>query len=121
MMWDKDLIKEMFPSGYLPNFDRAENLAYSDYDVVMVRETKHARDMMIEDMEIVWHPNGVVERNTHYQVYPYPSVNGTPALSVYGGKMLQNWLQLKHYHDGTQEEQEKKESMVNAGFNYTGL
>jgi hypothetical protein len=61
-------------------------------------------------------------------VYPFPKVNATPCLSVFGGKMVQNWLQLdsyKHIREKLSNNcncvEEKKEAMADAGFSYTGL
>lgn len=118
-MWPRQLIERMFPDNTVPfSNEPASDLEYSNLECIATRETAMARNMMIEDREIIWRPDGSVERNVLYNVYPFPSVNGQHALSVYGGKMVQNWLQFEGYR--VREGIEKKE-INNAGFNYTGL
>lgn len=124
MRWDRAIANEMFPSGYLPNTtESVEDLVYGKYDVVSTREYKSARNMVTEIVDTKWYPTGDVERIQLYDVYPFPFVDNTPLLSVYGGKMVQNWLQLDYYHNGQQDFNtcEKKETVNDVGFNYTGL
>lgn len=82
-----------------------------------------ARNMIWQVKEILWHDDGTIEENILYNVYPFPSINEEkPCLNVYGGKMVQNWLQLDKYHQPKEWDYiEKRENTHNVGFNYTGL
>ena len=51
-----------------------------------------ARDMVYNQEAISWTPDGKISREVLYNVYPFQAIDQTPALSVYGGKMVQNWL-----------------------------
>lgn len=116
-MWQKHLIEKMFPDNVIPGSGMtASDLEYSNFDIVNTTEKKMARNMLGETMEITWFPDGTVSRVCTYDVYPFAPVNGRHVLSFYGGKMVQNWLQLEEY----QGDKELKE-IENAGFNYTGL
>lgn len=115
-MWSPSLIEKMFPDNTLPFSPMsASDLEYSNLECVSTSESKMARNMMIEHRQITWHPTGEVDREIIYNVYPFPAVNGTPLLSAYGGKMVQNWLQF------TGNSINEIKEINNAGFNYTGL
>lgn len=129
-MWTKEMIQTMFPSNILPSEPgrTADSLLYGIYDTVSIRENRMARNMVHQIREISWTDDGNKSEQILYDVYPFPDVNMTPCLSVYGGKMVQNWLQLdsyKHIREKLNQnckcEQEKKEEIANAGFSYTGL
>lgn len=122
MKWDKKIVNTLFPSGYLPNDNiPVEELIYGDYDVVSTKEYKMARNMITDIIETTWYPDGTINRVQLYDTYAFPCVGETPLLSVYGGKMVQNWLQLSKYHTGQDLFNEKKENSEDVGFNYTGL
>lgn len=118
------MIEQMFPNNRLPSEpDKpASSLLYSNYDTVAIREYKMARNMVAREREVQWLSDGRMIDTILYDVYPFPSVNDTPCLSVYGGKMVQNWLQLDSYkaYREPNYSQEIKENN-NVGFNYTGL
>lgn len=115
-MWSPSLIEKMFPDNTLPfSTMPAMDLEYSNFECVSTLENKMARNMMVENRSITWHPTGEVQREVLYNVYPFPAVNGVPLLSVYGGKMVQNWLQF------TGNDINEMKEINNAGFNYTGL
>ena len=124
-MWDKKMIEEMFPSGVLPMGGSTEELLYGDFERVVSRELKMARNMSHQHIETIWNSDGDVIRNIIYDVYPFPAVDGVHVLGVYGGKMLQNWLQLPRYHNNVfcpcATEAAEEEDTQNVGFNYTGL
>lgn len=122
-MWSKEMIQEMFPNNRLPSDPNttALSLLYSDYDAVAIQQHKMARNMVVHSEEIIWHNDGRKEEKVLYDVYPFLSVDNTPCLNVFGGKMVQNWLQLDEYRDIREQSSEKKEIMNNAGFSYTGL
>lgn len=125
-MWDSQMIAAMFPNNRLPSepWRQASDLLMFDYENVSIREQKMARHMMVNETQITWHRDGYMQKNILYDVYPFPSVEGRPCLSVYGGKMVQNWLQLPEFHTrpwDDDSEEEIKENCEDAGFNYTGL
>lgn len=148
-MWTPQLVKEMFPTNCLPSdYTDATSLLYGQpYERVGTRELKMARNMMHTTEEISWYPDGSKIINVLYDVYPFPKVNGVPCLNVYGGKMVQNWLQLDTYahirnpktmysyfrpvtnncecntydYNCNCNNNEAQEGCCNAGFNYTGL
>lgn len=122
-MWSKEMIQEMFPNNRLPSDPNATalSLLYSDYDTVAIQQHKMARNMLVHSEEIVWHDDGRKEERVLYDVYPFLPVDYMPCLNVFGGKMVQNWLQLEEYRDIREQSSEKKEIMNNAGFSYTGL
>lgn len=123
-MWDKTILSTMFPNNRLPQepWCPADSLIGSPYNTVGYQEHKMARNMIWQIKEILWHDDGSIEQNILYNVYPFPTVEDKPCLSVYGGKMVQNWLQLEKYHLPKEWDiEEKKENNDNVGFNYTGL
>lgn len=126
-MWNKEMIQQMFPNNILPSnpYQSADSLLYEQYDAVSIRENMMARGMVHQTKEITWLNDGSKREEIIYDVYPFPKVNATPCLSVYGGKMVQNWLQLESYRPIREKlidhEKEKKEACANAGFSYTGL
>lgn len=136
-MWDQKIIDKLFPSGQLPStHDSTEVLLDSNYEQVRTQECKVARDMVYNQESITWTPDGKISREVMYNVYPFKAIDNTPALSVYGGKMVQNWLQLPRYFNADLYNQQipyfntiinnvsivnNGEELEDAGFNYTGL
>ena len=118
-MWTKQLISQMFPTNILPStFESADVLLQSDPDTIVgTTQYKMARNMVIQQTQISWNAKGEKDVEVLYDVYPFPVVNKTPALNVYGGKMVQNWLQFNQ--DKFRSTQGKE--LIDAGFNYTGL
>ena len=138
-MWDQKTINKLFPSGQLPStHSPTETLLDSNYDCVRTQECKVARDMVYNQEAITWTPDGKISREILYNVYPFQAIDQTPALSVYGGKMVQNWLQLSKYCNAEPQPYNQRapyfntfiknisttnsrEELEDAGFNYTGL
>lgn len=119
-MWDKEKIDVMFPSGVLPQKTPASELLQSDYARVVTQISKNARNMVTNIERVEWYNDGTVARYPIYDVYPFPKIEDQHLLSVYGGKMLQNWLQLPTYQNILNDNEEKGDSSY-VGFNYTGL
>ena len=125
-MWTKEMLKEMFPSGQLPPQPElpATVLLNSDFDTVTINESRMARHMVHSLSEIKWTDDGKKTINIEYDVYPFPKVNTTPCLSVYGGKMVREWLQsgdnfIVPFCNCPTKKQEENNN--NVRFNYTGI
>lgn len=117
-MWQKSLLDTMFPDGVIPGSQiRVEDFENASTEMIGTTEHKMARNMICEAYDIIWYPDGHVERKCTYDVYPFMPVNGVHVLSYFGGKMVQNWLQ---FTEGQRAEEKEKE-IQDAGFNYTGL
>lgn len=102
---------KMFPEGYIPFNDdlTVEDLDNEDYDAISFLSRRMARGMVYCIDKETWTPEGAHIIENTYHVYHYPCPDGTPHLSVFGAKMLNNYRDRKESKDH------------DTGFNYTGI
>lgn len=111
MAWE--LAATMFPEGTTLVGDNCSIDDLAQYEMVRTARQFMARHMVIALEEIVWCSNGDMVRNRPYEVQPNDAPDNCSCLSVFGNKMVLDYL-WKH-KDSTYG------GCENDGFNYTGL
>lgn len=105
--------KKMFPNkSNINNELTYDDLDNSDYSFVSSKMLKIARNMIIQEQEIIWNRNGTVERKNNYNVFPEDIPDNISALSCYGNRMVLDWKQVNNFNYTENE---------NVRYNYTGI